>query len=234
MYWKTGIILYISEIAILEVHSLRSHEFEDPQEKNDKAASIFQSRIKKLKMFCYEGSDGWSFIPPHFKEVIEVIVPEIFIVNRETVINPNVLPPVSSMILVKALEIIDEVLKSHCEQFAITGIYSLNDMIHVIPCPLCYGDNDERQHEPPERQRLGNLYDSIDDSFNDFHKSITQDQVQFPQDCICVFTIDNCIRKTFTYDVIVCPKCGPLEIEFLAPDLVSSTYIIIILLNLIR
>ena len=46
-------------------------------------------------------------------------------------------------------------------------------------------------------------------------------QVQLPDDCLCVYSVEDCIKATFTSDAIVCPKCGPLDLQFLAPDLVS-------------
>ena len=213
IYWKTGIILYISEIAVLKIHSLRSHEFEMH---NDKAANLFQSRVDKIKHFSVEGSDGWTFIPPHFKEVIEVIVPEISVIrDDQPPTNPSRIAPTSGRILVKALEIVDEVLKSHCEHFAITGIYSLNDMIHIIPCPIHYGDNDERYFPDLEDESYYTNSLTVEDEVPQ------KKDVALPKDCICVFTIDACIRQTFKSSVIECPRCGPLGLEYLAPDLVS-------------
>ncbi len=131
MYWKAGIILYVNEMPVLELYSLRSHEFEDPMARSEKAECIFKSRSQKVRHFMYEGSNGWTFIPPHFKDVIEIVVPEVVVTIKD--VNLNHVPPMSSKILVKALEIVDEVLKNHCEQFALTGIYSIGDMMQVQP-----------------------------------------------------------------------------------------------------
>jgi hypothetical protein len=44
--------------------------------------------------------------------------------------------------------------------------------------------------------------------------------VELPDECLCVFSVEACIKATFTADALLCPKCGPLDIKFLAPDLV--------------
>ena len=132
----------------------------------------------------------------------------------------------SSKILVKALEMVDEVLKSQCEQFASSGIYSLREMMQVIPCPIEYGDRDERHHDLAPH-RLGNLRTSLDSVLfqSDTYPpppppARARGGVSLPDDCLCVFSVDACIKETFTSDSILCPKCGPLPLEFLAPDLV--------------
>ncbi len=241
MYWKTGIILYVSEKAVLEVHSLKSHEFGDlnGEGEGEKSTAIYKSRLNKIKNFCYQGNNGWSFIPPHFKEVIEIIVPEIYIMSgKGPTPAPNRIPPTSSKILVKALEIVDEILKNHCEHLASTGIYSLNDLIHVVPCPIDYGDRDlrPRNHSLFQHGNIGSMLNSGSHFEVERRREeeeggregegggggLEVEQVRLPEECICVFTIENCIRHTFTSDEIVCPKCGPLELEYLAPDLVRG------------
>ena len=129
MYWKAGIILYVNEMPVLELYSLRSHEFEDPTTRTKQSESAFRSRTKKVKNFVFEDGNGWKFIPPHFKEVVEVVVPEMIVTIKDVTLNQ--VPPMSSKILVKALEIVDEVLKNHCEQFALNGIYSCSEMMQV-------------------------------------------------------------------------------------------------------
>lgn len=227
MYWKTGIVLYVNEIALLELHSHQRHEFQgggggrgDGDGGEMSTSNVFTSNIRKAKNFVHETPDGWKFTPAHYKDTIEITVPEMLITIEG--VHFNHVPPMSSKILVKALEIVDEVLKSQCEQFATSGIFSLRDMMQVIPCPIEYGDRDERHHDLT-LDRLGNLVTSLD-SVLDTHPPPPPPQagVSLPHDCLCVFSVDACIKETFTSDSIVCPKCGPLTLEFLAPDLVRE------------
>ena len=149
---------------------------------------------------------------------------------------PNSPPLVSSQLLVKALEIVDEVLKSHCEQFGSMGIYSLRDMLHVIPCPLEYGDIDKRVYDLPVNVGLMNMTEGnigdIDDVINllpeekglgDAHGS-AKPTPRLPYECICVFTIKTCIQRSLGSEAITCPKCGPLDLQSLAPDLLSMCW----------
>lgn len=233
MYWKAGIVLYLGETVVMEVHSLMGHEFEDPHSPQSKEPSgnVFERRRQKLKRFCFEGKTGWRFVPSHYKDVIEIIVPEISMVNN-LLAPSSTSPPVSSQLLVKALEIVDEVLKSHCEQFAVMGIYSLSDMLHVIPCPLEYGDVDERFHSFPVNSGPQSMINGTSHDIGDIlqrQDGETEDgasgnvepaSVRLPDECICVFTINACIQNTLVSDAIICPKCGPLDLQSLAPDLV--------------
>ena len=93
--------------------------------------------------------------------------------------------------------------------------------LQVIPCPIEYGDADERHHEFPNSP-LGNLSNSVGMSFSYEDPPPAPKPVNLPHECICVFPVETCIRETFKSDVIVCPKCGPLELEHLAPDLVCK------------
>lgn len=43
MYWKTGVVLYVNETAVFELHSLHGHEFQDPcNSRLDKANNILR------------------------------------------------------------------------------------------------------------------------------------------------------------------------------------------------
>ena len=249
VYWKTGIMLYISEFVALRVNSYQTHEFEDPLLAS---SSVFASRQKMLSNFLYQGEDGYQSVPAHYKEVIEVVVPEIYIEGTSSGNLGGVgrsVQPLSAKLLAKALEIIDEVVKNHCEHLTTTGIYSLNDMRHVIPCPLCYGDEDQREqpHRPGSLEdsvysinpleslrpgltalRGGNLipnHVSLDHSQGELEASTAsqaETRCSLPDGSIWVFTAESCIEQTFSSDVVLCPKHGPLEIECLAPDLVRQ------------
>ena len=164
-YWKTGIMMYLDGECILRVNSFEASEFEDqgtPTTADGSAFdSVFASRVNRMRHFAFkvEGTK-WQTIPPHYSQVIEVVAPEISIVSHAqrpggqtdpataatgyTGAGGDPTQPLSAKLLTKALEIIDEVLKNHCEHLSDTGIYSLNDILHVVPCPLCYGD--ERPH----------------------------------------------------------------------------------------
>ena len=226
-FWKAGISLYLGETVVMEVHSLMGHEFENSQSKKPNP-NIFESRIKKLGKFCYKTKAEWKSIPSDYKDVIEIIVPEIFLVNRSLgqPLMPNQASPISSQLLVKALEIVDEVLKSHCEQFAVMGIYSNSNLLHVIPCPIEYGDVDERVQNLPFGSGLREMSgDHVNDVLGADDACAPPTSSRLLEDSLCVFTIDTCIESTLVSDVIVCPKCGPLELQALAPDLVRLTTI---------
>lgn len=249
IYWKTGIVLYVGEKVVLRVNSLHENEFCDPQISFDARDSVFSVRRNKLRLFHYQSESGWQSIPSHFKEVIEVVVPEVCIVKLSNNISnndPDAPMDLSAKILAKALEIVDEVLKNHCEHLAVTGIYSLNDMLHVIPCAICYGDHDERPQDDDIEDSFGGIHpqeaivphllhnlghqpqtaqlgDNTDQGYNNLPGSNETDSLK--GDAIHVFTVDMCIKQTFTADFVLCPKHGPLEIQYLAPDLVKMVII---------
>lgn len=255
IYWKTGIVLYVGEKVVLRVNSLQENEFSDPQASLNARDSIYSVRRNKLRLFHYQGEGGWQSIPSHFKEVIEVVVPEVYIErssNNRTSNDTDARLDLSAKILAKALEIVDEVLKNHCEHLAATGIYSLNDMLHVIPCSVCYGDRDNR----PQDDDIQESFDLGDGAIhpqeaiiphllrNGVHLSQRADVVDEPDrgvrvigsnetdslkgGAIHVFTVDMCIKQTFTADYVLCPKHGPMGIQYLAPDLVSTCTVYIL------
>ena len=222
-YWKTGIILFLEEQMLLRVNSLRCHEFEDPQKQ-----MVLSETQKKVKFFHFRGSEGWQFIPSQYTEVIEVIVPDVRLHSKGSRDSNLSHQPMSAKILTKALEIIDEVLKNHCEHLAMTGIYTINDMLHVIPCPLCFGDNDTRgtyqhSHVYPAVQHPPDVQDNQSEDLPlDPVEPPPTDARKSPElNSIYVFTVDECIMKTFTSDNIECPEHGKLGFQHLAPDLVS-------------
>ncbi len=227
----------------MELHSLIGDEFERSLPGTVKA---FEVRRKKLDQFKYWVRDGWKSIPSHFSNVVEIVIPQFFLVNglpKATPI-PADAPPVSNHILVKALEILDEVLKSLSEPFALTGIYTQRDMLHVVPCPLEYGDKDCRPTNEPTDSVYGlrafliseGAWPGVDDeddvlyaqrSFregeNNNGGNLEAPQEPLPPgDTICVFTIDYLIQMTLGADEVTCPKCGQLDLVALAPDLVFA------------
>ena len=239
-YWKTGIMLYLGECVALRVNSFQSHEFEDPLVVKSVHSTVFSSRVRMLREFMYlDGGELRSF-PPHYKEVIEVVVPEVQIESRN--LGSGIEPrskPLSARLLAKALEIVDEVVKSHCEHLSTSGIYSHTDMAHVIPCPMCYGDQDYRgQQAPPlyleeeEDMSVSGTFDPMaglsprtipvfEDPPVEEAGEEEMDSLTLPGS-IFVLTVESIIKETFTSDVVSCPTHKKLEIEYLAPDLVSD------------
>ncbi len=146
-YWKTGIILYLGECIALRVNSFQCHEFEDPLQSHHQS-SLFAARQARVRGFFYGHKDDYRTFPSRFSEVIEIVVPEVRITSNNNLDHTGAQSkPLSPRILAKALEIVDEVVKSHCEHLCTSGIYSHTDIAHVIPCPMCFGDKDCRQQE---------------------------------------------------------------------------------------
>ncbi len=244
-YWKTGIILYVGECVALRVNSFQSHEFQDPEQST--RTSIFATRQERVRGFFYHQGNAYKTFPPHYREVIEVVVPEVRIESVNNIAESRS-KPLSARILAKALEIVDEVVKSHCEHLCTSGIYSHSDMAHVIPCPMCYGDKDCRGHT----QAPHTLPEDEDDiTVSDYygHDTMTAlapgtfaegmieegDPVFEPVEpvepeeevdpttlpgSIFVMTVESIIKETFSSDVVRCPVHKKLEIEHIAPDLV--------------
>ena len=241
-YWKTGIMLFLDNQLLLRVNSLRSHEFEDPQER-----VVLSNTHNKVKYFHFKGNTGWQFVPKHYTEVIEVVVPEVCIIQKEMDPHPQVSNPMNAKILTKALEIIDEVMKNHCEHLATSGIYAVNDLLHVVPCPLCFGDTDNRPTELSLTDSLDRTLDlplmsinptrialqgdetppAMEDSVEVEQRPQQNGSIPSPldgQNSIYVFTVDDCIKQTFVSDHIECPNHGQLEAQYLVPDLVGMEH----------
>ena len=245
-YWKTGIMLIADDKLIVRVNSLRRDVFNDP-----KHQSVISSTLLKVRHFKYREAAQWVSIPEHLSEVIEIIVPVTFL--AESGMNSFKLEParnlVSAKLMAKMLELIDEILKSHCEHLAMNGIYTVNDMLHLTPCPLCYGDEDCRVLLPPAPQHKQEEQEEGNDGGNDggmnrraltsrrevrnrpdraFSKSLPAmeglEQVEQTQDNLYTFRVDECIQQTLISDSMRCPRHGELEIAHLAPDIVSIDF----------
>ena len=210
MYWKTGIVLFFDDKILLSINSLKTDEFIDPLER-----AVVSATNDKVKLFHFADEGGVTIPVTQFNEVVEVVVPEV------NLMSPNKYDKtVSAKLLAKALEMIDEVLKGHCEQLAENGIYTIGDMIHVVPCPICFGEKDCRETLGKQRksqyQRLSTRLRTM---------SVAKPQAintRLGKDVIIVFSIDQCIRSSMTSNYIQCPKCKDIALEFLVPDIVSS------------
>ena len=219
-YWKTGILLIADDQLLMRVSSLRREVFED-----QKQQSSVPSAHRKVELLQYTVGKEWKSAPRHFNEVIEVIVPVAILTEEETA------PPhlsqstsLSAKLLAKALEIADEVLKNHSKPLAMNGIYTVGDMLHLIPCPICYGDTDQRVSSVSSPVGTKNAHPFLSLTTERKHmvrnvprRSGTVIESQY----LYSFTVDECILQASLSDCINCPRHGSLEICYLAPDVVS-------------
>ena len=187
--------------------------------------SIISETGNKVQKFnLLDEKDQLLPITPLYHDVIEVVVPELELNVKDV---PDKV--VSIKILAKALEMIDEVLKGHCEALADNGIYTIGDMCHVVPCPLCFGDKDNRPQEPQygrpapawENPRVARKLRALsqigraDSVYSSRGNSVDGD-------ALIVFSIDQCIRASNNTDYIKCPTHNKLQLEYLCPDVVSG------------
>lgn len=226
-YWKTGILLTLENETLLRVNSLHSDQFADPQSREP-----LSDTHERLKLFHYKDGSEWTFLNGHFSEAIEVIVPEVQIVQGTAdlcEIYPD-LPGchegqlhLSSKILAKALEVIDEVIKSRCENLAVMGIYSPSDMVHLIPCPLCFGDEDNRD-SPDDEERVEQSQSTIVPLVEEGGpaESVAAGGPVFKPGVTFTFTVAEVIQRTFSSDNVFCPGHKKLKIIHIAPDLVGA------------
>ena len=224
-YWRSGITLELNTQVVLSINSLKSDEFTDPTQQS--VISETNQKVNRFKFF--DEKDGYFPLNGSFSEVFEVIVPEICIVS-----NDGNYKNISSKLLTKSLEIIDEVLRGYSTDLGEDGIFTLSRMFHVIPCPLCFGDSDRRPREPSllersisvtkTRPRLGSVARNAFQSLKLNRLSLVDSidgSVCGPG--IVVFSIDQCIEVAVSgAKYIECPNHGNIELDHIAPDLVSS------------
>ena len=229
MYTCAGIVLSMDSSMVLRINSLYEDEYKDPSLR----APISETNLKIGRFHFVD--EGGSFIPldPRFSDVIEVIVPEV-----ELIMESRCDSTVSTKLLAKALEILDEVLKGHCEPLAEDGIYSMNEMCHVVPCPICFGDKDNRIRRPQSvimkgDQALRSLHPRLASRLRSRASSVQNRPIENPLqgtsgpvkkcDIIVVFAIDQCIQRSTESEFIICPAHDNKEIslECLVPDIVS-------------
>ena len=232
-YWKTGIMLIADDKLLMRVNSLRRDVFEDP-----KHQLVISSTLSKVENFQYKEAGRWVDIPGHLSEVIEIIVPVTYLTDsgeksffEQESMSWN---SVSAKLMAKVLELVDEILKNHCEHLAMNGIYTINDMLHLVPCPLCYGDED---HRTPQIARVEHQTEPARDRHTMAairRRAVTIQRERAISKSVAVmedttgasprlhaFRVDECIQQTLVSDSMSCPKHGQLEIVHLAPDIVS-------------
>lgn len=210
-YWKTGLVLDLDGNMLLSINSLRLDEFMDPMER-----SIISATYDRVKDFHFADSNGDILGVTQYNEVIEIVVPEVNVISKL-----NYDSSTSAKLLAKALEMIDEVLKGHCDNLAENGIYTIGEMIHIVPCPICFGEKDTRSPKEPH-PRFAN-YPKLAQRIRSRsvklqkHRSIDE---RLGDDVLIVFSIDQCIRSSMTADFIECPKHKDIELKYLVPDIV--------------
>ena len=231
-YWKTGIMLIADDKLLMRVNSLRRDVFEDPQHR-----LVISSTLSKIQDFQYHEAGEWVDIPRHLSEVIEIVVPMTFLADggdKSFQHMTSYQSSVSAKLLAKALELVDEILKNHCEHLAMNGIYTINDMLHLVPCPLCYGDEDHRVQLASEQEGQQEVEPGIrKQGFfttqprrmsgrqeSPIPRSVAVPKPSAPQK-LYTFRVDECINQTLVSDCMSCPEHGKLQISLLAPDIVS-------------
>ena len=101
----------------------------------------------------------------------------------------------------------------------------------MIPCPLCFGDRDNRPKHPPNRIPRDAPHPRIAAATLALTLSRSRPKTGRPvsgppvhpvkKDAIVVFTIDQCIRASMDGEYIQCPNHNHIKLEYLVPDLVS-------------
>lgn len=92
---------------------------------------------------CNGGSEP-CHIPSHYLESVHITVPQVLLNGSAEYLG--------AQILTRTLEVLDDVLRNHCPDLSEHGVYSSSDLLHIIPCPLCAGDRDERGEEKEEEE----------------------------------------------------------------------------------
>ena len=234
-YWKTGIMLIADDKLLLRVNSLQRDVFVDPRHR-----LVISSALSKVQNFQYRMAGLWTGISDHLSEVIEIIVPQMILEETSSagsLPKPSTTPvqeSVSAKLMAKVLELIDEILKNHCEHLAMGGIYTVNDMLQLVPCPLCYGDEDHRapgvaarpkrmRSAQSQRQTVGAEQKELQSRpERALSKSVVvhTEERRANAQVLYTFRVDEVIQETMVSDCILCPTHGQLEIAHLAPDIV--------------
>ena len=247
-YWKTGIMLIADDKLLLRVNSLQQDVFVDPR-----LQRVVSSALSKIQNFQYQEAGKWTSIQDHLTEVVEIVVPQMILQEDESRLFPrgggaSFRESLGAKLMAKVLELIDEILKNHCEHLAMNGIYTVNDMLHLIPCPLCYGDIDNRTSsnrtsdlETGQGQRGAEAPRAVRRAMTTQRKEIQNrperalsksmhmlgevetEVSEAPPEALYTFRVDEVIQQTLVSDCLSCPGHGQLEIAHLAPDIVRPS-----------
>lgn len=234
-YWKSGIVLDLNHQTILHINSVKSDDFTDPMEES----AVSETSLKAKRFNLVDEDDGLFSLNNICSEVFEVVVVDINIHSRGEGPEGGVRPiPISAKLLTKSLEMIDEVLRGYSNDIAEDGIYSLNQLFHVTPCPICFGDADNRprEHVASTRSRSATgqprsgtgrrMGSGTRKAWQSFHsRRQLSEGGDSGGDTITVFSLDQCIEAvTNGIDYIECPSHGKLKLDYLAPDIVRILY----------
>lgn len=224
-YWKSGIVLDLNHQTILYINSVRTDDFTDPVEES----VISETFLKARRFKFFDEEDKFIPLQDICSEVFEVVVVDVNIEAKEGGGTGRVLP-ISAKLLTKALEMIDGVLRGYSNDFSEDGIYSLSRLFHITPCPVCFGDADNRPKDvipklrctsDLRRPRLGSV---ARQAFQSFQNRRSQDSCDGGRN-IVVFSLDQCIEAiTNGVDFIECPVHGVLKLDYLTPDIVSQDH----------
>ena len=227
VYWKTGLVFCLDEALLLRINSLYADEFVDPMER----ATISDTRSKVNRFYQHSEGKERPLLDTSFSDVIEILVPEVQLLTAR-----NFDKTMSAKLLGKALEIVDEVLKGHCDMLTDDGIYTMDAMNHVVPCPICFGDKDNRPplppHHPARRSPEQRGRTTSESHHYRFQQAAQRQRITTPikhspssrkppLGSIVVFPVDQCIKASLLGRFVHCPAHNHLDLERLTPDLVS-------------
>ena len=168
---------------------------------------ISEGRWKKSQFKFNSGVlievNDFAFVSSSDSEQVITCVPDMF---RHT-----------AELMTFAVEMIDNLLSEVFHQLKLFGDSSW--MKELIPCPFCLGDKLEDGLSHFE-------VTDLDDKVRCCDKHHTIQDLSQDMDIIFYFHINQCLLKADTGDKIACPKHGNLQLDYLAPDLVCTRYMV--------
>ena len=195
-YWKNCIELFLGENILLRINSLD--------------ISTTLSKLENMHIYKCKTFGNADLELQTKRESFEVAIPDYEIISRLNRMDDVHYSDVMSVqILSHVLEIIDEALKSWVKGSPDDDIYTNKEMSQIIPCPLCYNDNDTS--DTCNIQMPSSSTSGVASSY-----------------CIA-FSIQYILHRNLKYNAVECEKHGGLQTEYLAPDVVSLPLCILLL-----
>ena len=202
-YGKNHIILTLGNDVILRINGLYS--FKNVGNKRERIP--ISCSVSKLKgMHIHHGSAGFKSVNVN-DDGFEITIPDYVVYSRKNdLVHESKL--MSAQILSRVLETIDEVLKDWFEGLLEEGIYSDKYLMHIIPCPYCFGDvkPDDILDASPKEELLKNS-----------SLGVSNGRVGF--------SLQYCLYQARRSNFVKCFNCTfgeSLQLKYLTPDLVSS------------